>query len=82
MSQELIDARHDRKGYAADGVTKLYGVLGMPVMVRAIDFNALHARCDQQAAQIERLRAALEMYRGQVDCHGVESASAALAEGK
>lgn len=42
----------------------------------------MRSQVEQQAAEIERLREALGKYRGQVDRHGVESASAALAERK
>lgn len=43
--------------YAADGKTKVYSagqVSSTPLMVRAVDFNALHAECEKLRKDAER----------------------------
>ena len=41
------------KGTAADGKSELFNVPGYPLMVRAVDFNRLHAENERLAALVE-----------------------------
>ncbi len=41
------------KGTASDGKTELFNVPGYPLMVRAVDFNRLHAENEHLAALVE-----------------------------
>jgi hypothetical protein len=51
------------RGTAADGKTELFNVPGYPLMVRAVDFNRLHAENERLAALVEAQQPALSAAR-------------------
>lgn len=56
-------AENATKCSAADGVTQTFDFChGTPLMVRAVDFNALHAECQKMRKDAERYR---KVRRGQ-----------------
>ena len=69
------------RGTAADGKTELFNVTGYPLMVRAVDFNRLHAENERLAALVAVLQptahvqnpAEIEHVGGDVSKNGAES---------
>ena len=73
---DLPEALH--RSTAADGKTELFNIPGYPLMVRAVDFNRLHAESEMRRAALldEMQKAALAA--GQATAAQQEAAYAAL----
>ena len=52
-----------RRSAAADGKTELFNLPGYPLMVRAVDFNRLHAESELRRAALQQRVTALETLR-------------------
>ena len=58
---DLPEALH--RSTAADGKTELFNLPGYPLMVRAVDFNRIHAESEMRRAALQRSVTALETLR-------------------
>lgn len=82
LLKELVSALDEPRGTAAGGHAVIINVPGCPLMVRAVDYNALHAEKDRLIACLEKANASAEHFEREWYLRGdeIESLCAQLAE--